>query len=258
MMESVLALACNTYRQSIRGKILYLSLFFAVALTAISSLFGLVTIGDRIRVIKDFGLMSISLFSVAFIVIAGGSFLYQELHRKTIFNILAKPVSRWEFVIGKFLGLYFTSCVLIFLMGCALSLYVAAFEGSTDFMLLWGYGYAMLEAAIVSAVVILFSTIVVTPVLSGLFAFGIFVAGRAAPSILDLASSAHLEGFPQYVVTAIYYALPQLHEFVVANVIVYGDPISPDRILFAALYTFSYCIACLALGAAAFSRREFN
>jgi Cu-processing system permease protein len=258
MLPSVFAIAVNTFRESVRGKILYLTLFFAVLITIISSVFGLVTIGDRVRVIKDFGLMSISLFSVAFVVIAGGSFLAQELNRKTVFNILAKPVDRWQFLVGKFLGMSLTAAILVLLTGAALSVYTALFEGHFDTMLLLAYGFSILEAIIVAACVIFFSSIVVTPVLSGLFAFGVFLAGRAAPSILDLANNEQVNPTTSALLSALYNVLPQFHQFVIANSVVYGDPVAPERILWCLCYTLGYSGLLLTIASLFFSRREFN
>ena len=68
-------------------------------------MFGAASIGDQLKYMKDFSLMSVSLFGVIIAIVLGVNMLHQELGRKTIFNILSKPVARWQFIVGKFVGL---------------------------------------------------------------------------------------------------------------------------------------------------------
>jgi ABC-type transport system involved in multi-copper enzyme maturation permease subunit len=100
-MTKLYAIAINTMREAIRNKLLYSILLFAVLVVAVAALFGSVSIGDQMKFVKDFSLMSVSLFGVAIAVMLGVSMLNKELGRKTIYNILSKPVARWEFIVGK-------------------------------------------------------------------------------------------------------------------------------------------------------------
>src|SRR4029450_6500138 len=126
------AIALNTAREAIRNKLLYSILLFAVLVVAVAALFGSVSIGDSMKFVKDFSLMSVSLFGVAIAVMLGVSMLNKEIGRKTIYNILSKPVARWEFIVGKFLGLLATLVLVVALMATALLAIVAAFEGRID------------------------------------------------------------------------------------------------------------------------------
>ena len=113
----IYAIALNTFREAVRNKILYSVLAFAVLLVAISALFGSVTIGETQRVIKDFGLFALSFFGAISTIICGVSLLNKELKQKTIHNIISKPVARWEFIVGKYLGLSLTVGVFNFSYG---------------------------------------------------------------------------------------------------------------------------------------------
>jgi len=81
-MMKILYIGINTYRESVRSKILYSLIFFAVIVVCVSAFFGSVTIGDQVKVIKDFGLFAISLFSAAYAVISGSALLSKELSKK--------------------------------------------------------------------------------------------------------------------------------------------------------------------------------
>jgi Cu-processing system permease protein len=252
-VDRIVAISLTTYRESVRSKMLYTIFFFAVLMVAITSIVGKVTIGDREKVIKDFGLMSISFFSVAFAVISGAALLHKELSKKTVYNILAKPVSRIEFLVGKYLGMLWTGAVLVGLMGAALSLYLVVLEDRADLSLLQAYVFIGLELTIVCAAAIFFSALVVTPLLSGLFTFSIFLTGRSAEYIRafsDLTGSS--------VAKTIYWMVPHLHALNVSNGVVYGEVRSLENMIWSAAYAITYAGVLLVLSAVAFRRRQFN
>ncbi|MCC6953509.1 MAG: ABC transporter permease subunit, partial [Deltaproteobacteria bacterium] len=96
----ITAIALNTFREAIRNKVLYSGFLFVALLIAGSALFGSVSVGSQIKVIKDFGLFSLSIFGAIVAVAIGVNLLNKELKQKTIYNILSKPVERWQFIVG--------------------------------------------------------------------------------------------------------------------------------------------------------------
>ncbi len=258
-MEALLSIALNTFRELVRGKVLYTTLFFCIAVVLVSSLFGSVTIGDQSMVIKDFGLFSISLFSAAFAVIAGASLLHKELSLKTVFNILAKPVQRWQFLAGKFLGMFLTTLLMIGIMGVLLLAFVFLFERTVDIRLLVSLIYISFEMVIVCAAAIFFSSLVVTPALSGLFTFGFFLAGRSVEYVLYFVKEGMAVGWKAYVLQALYYVLPQLTALNVSSDVVFDGAslLTMARLLWSLLYVVSYACVLLGLASLAFRRREF-
>ena len=258
-LEAVWSIAVNTFRELVRGKVLYTTLFFAIVVILVSSLFGSVTIGDQILVIKDFGLFSISIFATAFAVIAGASLLHKELSLKTVFNILAKPVHRWQFLAGKFAGMFMTVLLMTFIMSTLLSLFVFSFEHRFDFSLLLCYPYIALEMIIVCAAAIFFSSMVVTPALSGLFTFGFFLAGRSVEYVLYFVREGSVSGLIESILKTLYYILPHLSVLNANLLETQNHLISTDiiRLAWSLLYSVSY--ACILISAATliFKRREF-
>ena len=101
----IIAIAINTFKEAIRDKILYSLIIFAVIVIAASILLGRLTIGQDQRVIKDIGLASMSLFGVLIATFVGTSLVHKEIRKKTIYNIISKPIHRYKFVLGKYLGL---------------------------------------------------------------------------------------------------------------------------------------------------------
>jgi ABC-type Na+ efflux pump permease subunit len=113
MFGRVLAVALNTYRESVRARILLglAGLAFAVALYAL--VIGVWSLKSAARVMSDLGTASISIFSLAVAIIIGATSLHRELEQKTIFPILARPIRRGEYIVGKYLGTLLTLAVFI-------------------------------------------------------------------------------------------------------------------------------------------------
>lgn len=253
----VIAIAQHTFREAVRNKILYSVLFFAALIVAISALFGAVTIGNQVKVIKDFGLFSLSFFGAIMAMISGVTLLNKEIKQKTIYNILSKPVYRWEFIVGKHLGLSLTIGVLVSLMGCCLVVFTALFEGRIDWLLFEGILFCVFEVVVVSSVVIFFSSLVVTTTLTGLFTLGTYIAGRSISYLRYFTERG--EGYNPVLsalVKVFDWILPDLSLFNISDSIVYGNAVSGRVALLAFLYCVSYSAVMLVLSSLIFSKRE--
>jgi ABC-2 type transport system permease protein len=252
----VWAIALNTAREALRNKVLYSILAFAVVVVAVAALFGSVSIGDQMKFVKDFSLMAVSLFGVVIAVALGVNMLGKELGKRTILNILSKPVARWQFVVGKFLGLALTLVLVVSCMCLALVAIVGAYEGRLDTGLVVASSGVALELTIVVAVALFFSAIVLTPTLAGLFTAGVFVAGRSSGYLAFFTGTDHAPAV-RAAAKLLYWTLPHLDRLSVADRVVYGDPVSAAYLLTATAYAMAYTAVLLALTVALFSRREF-
>ena len=257
-MNNIYTIALNTFRESIRSRILYALLVFAILVVFVSSLFGSVTIGDQRKVVKDFGLFSISLFAVLYAVISGAALLNKELSKKTIYNILSKAVTRSEFVVGKYLGMLSMVAFMTLCMSLALAVYLAWFGEGVDFGVLEAGIYICLELSIVCAAAIFFSSIVVTPLLSGIFTFGVFVAGRSIEYLLYFVKEKQAGSLLEAILTGLYTILPHLNKLNVADYLVQGETMGGSYFAWCFTYTISYSCILLILGKIIFSKREFN
>src|SRR6476620_2401010 len=109
-MQSLLVVARNTFRETVRDKILYNLVFFALLLIGASVLLGTLTIGEHSRIINDVGLAAINLVGVIMAIVVGIGLVSKESERRTIYTILARPITRTQFVLGKYFGL---ACVMV-------------------------------------------------------------------------------------------------------------------------------------------------
>ncbi len=257
-MRSIFVIALNTWREAVRSKILYAMFLFALIVILAAAFFGTVSIGSQIIVVQNFGLFAISVFTVAYACISGSSFLHKELQRRTISTVLSRPVSRPAFLLGKYFGMLLTITVMIAVMGGALSGFVFSLQGSPNELLLLAFVNIWLELAIVSAAAIFFSSIVVTPVLSGIFTFGVFLAGRSASYVLYFVQSGEIKGTLARALEILYWFMPHLDFYNTNNSIVYGIAPSSQQIYAAGIYAVGYSGILLCLASLFFMRREFR
>ena len=171
------AIALNTFREAIRDRILYLLFFFAAISLAFSRLLAVLTVGDRVKIIKDVGLASISVFGMLMAILIGTGLVYKEIDKKTIYTLLAKPIPRWQFLLGKFFGLALTLFIMILAMGTVFLVIVLLHTGKLESRLLLAILFIFLELVLITAVAILFSCFS-TPILSSLFTLSFYLIGH--------------------------------------------------------------------------------
>jgi ABC-type transport system involved in multi-copper enzyme maturation permease subunit len=249
-------LARNTFRESVRDRVLVAVLSFGALFVVSAVVLAPLTLGEQERVIRDLGLAAISLFTVLLIVLLGTAMVYREVERRTIQTILTHPVSRPAFILGKFLGFYATVLVSLAMLSAVYLLVVALFGGGVHAWLLATLGLAALEAMIVTAVAILFSTIA-SPLLSAVFTFLVFVAGHLAQDVKRLTEVSDNPGL-HAVASAFGAVLPALHLFDARNNLLSGIAVPPSQLAGCAAYAVLYTAAVLAVTVLAFSRRDFE
>ena len=159
------AIALNTFKEAVRNKIFYLLIAFGVFFAMSSKLISLLTIGNETKVLKDVGLASIHFFSVLIAIFTGINLVYKEIEKKTIYNILSKPISRSSFIIGKFFGLAFTLLVALVSMAVIFFFFLFISTGELDTRVLIFFFLLYMELLIITAISLLFSSFS-TPILS--------------------------------------------------------------------------------------------
>src|SRR5215510_6087789 len=118
-MGTVTQVAVNVFKESVRDKVLYNLVAFAVLLMSVSYLIGQLTAGQDVKIIKDLGLAAISVFGLLIAVFIGIGLVWKEVERKSIYSVLSKPITRSQFVLGKFAGLALTLFVNVAVMTAA-------------------------------------------------------------------------------------------------------------------------------------------
>ena len=109
-------LALNSWRENLRSRFFLLMMIFSVVFLYISMLFGLLAVDQELRVLLDFGLAFIEIMGLAGAVYGAASGILHEIETKTIYLILSRPVSRGQYLLGRFTGLMLSALAAISLM----------------------------------------------------------------------------------------------------------------------------------------------
>lgn len=255
-MTRIWAIAANTWREAIRDRI-YLALFaFAGLLLAASQVLSPLALGEGTKITKDFGLSGLVFVSLLVAVFVGAGLVHKEIERKTIMTLLARPIDRGEFLIGKYLGLLMTLAVIFVVMLAMLQgLLFLRGEGFDRAVLLAGL-LSLGELVIMTGVAIFFSTCT-SPTLSGLLTLAVFVTGHFTA---DLAAFSEQAASPFLAATTgfVRWLLPDLALFNVRGPAAHGVIPEAARFSLGAGYALLYTGALLAAAVLVFRRREFR
>jgi len=252
---AVAAIALNTFREAIRDRVLYLLLVFALALIGVSRLLSLLTVGDEEKIIKDVGLSAISIFGVLTAVFVGVSLVFKEIERRTVYTLLANPVRRWQFLVGKYVGLLAVLSMNVGLMSVAL-IGVLLVRGESPWALLPALLLILVELAIITAFALLFSSLT-NPILAAVWTCAVYVSGHLAWS-LKLLESRVPEGLSRQLCRLVYWLLPNLDRLNIKAEVVHGLTLPDGFLALSVLYGAAYAAVVLALAIVAFQRKDFS
>jgi ABC-type transport system involved in multi-copper enzyme maturation permease subunit len=251
--------AINTFREAVRDRVLYNLIFFALLMIAAAVLVGGISIGIERDVIVNLGLTAISLFGIIMAIFIGVGLVYKEIEKRTLYSLLAKPVRRWQFIVGKFGGLLLTLVVNTILMAVGLAvalLYVAHKFEPGDVTILVAIYFVLLELALITALALFFSCFT-SPMLSTLYTLGIYVAGVFAPDIRGIGQFTTNPTL-KIVAKCVYYVLPNFHNFNIIAAAAHREAIPRALIWQNTLYALLYSVLLLLAASAVFSGRDLK
>jgi ABC-type transport system involved in multi-copper enzyme maturation permease subunit len=263
------SIALNVFRESVRDKVLYSLVAFAILLIAASYLLGQLTAGQDVKIIKDLGLAAIATIGLLIAVFIGVGLVWKEVEKRSIYSLLAKPVTRRDVVVGKYVGLVFTLAVNVAVMTAAFYTVLAimgrvaspeAARGwaapATDPRLLIAILLIFVELLLVTAIALFFSTFS-SPFLAATLTLGLWVIGHFNADLRNFESvvtSPLVVGLTR----GLYYVLPDFAAFDVKAQVVWGQPVSPGYVAGTALYGIVYVLFVLAAATTVFARRDFK
>lgn len=254
-MTAVWMVATNTIRETIRQR-LFLNIFvFGVGMVVFAMVVGNITFGFPDRVVRSIGLTGVSLAANLMALLVGVGLVHGEIDRKTLFVVLTRPVSRTQYVVGRYLGLVVALAgvvagfSVVFLLMLA---YVLATPTGLDLVALV---MAFLEASVLAAFAVVLSSFS-TPSLAAGIGLGFWLAAASTDDLVGLTADA--DGPTKALAQAISYVLPSFARFNYREVAVYGIGIEPSVVIQTILYGGLYAAAFVALASVILSRREMT
>lgn len=257
-INAVLTIALNTLRETVRDRVLYAFLFFAFLLTLAGIILGSLSVGQNLRILVDLGLATISIFGGIIAIFVGTALVYKEIEKRTIYLIVTKPIRRWQFILGKFLGLAICLFIVTVLMGTflvALTAYMTP-EHNVNLDLIYSLPLIYLELLFITAIATFFSTFA-TPMMSVVFTLGFWLIGHLGQSLLALAQITESTS-AKFTLKAAYWIMPDLAKLTVARSdITSGVNPGFELITYLVAYIMAYIVFLLAVSTLITERREF-
>jgi ABC-type transport system involved in multi-copper enzyme maturation permease subunit len=258
-MNRIFSVALNTFREAVRDRVLYNLVFFAFLMMASAVVVGQISMDIETIVMISLGLSAISLIGLLIAVFTGVGLVSKEIDKRTLHALLAKPLRRWEFLLGKFAGLVVTLAVNTAAMALGLFLALWLVKRSLlhgDLSVLVAVYFILLKLMVVVAIAMLFSCFT-SPLLAILFTSGLYLAGLFVSELRSLQAT-NLTLKMQKFFAVISYVLPNFGNYDVMGAAAHGRAISSSLILHNTLYTILYCAAVLGVAAAIFSRKDLK
>ncbi len=255
-MNKVFAISLNTFKESIRDKVLLSLVLLGLLLIAASKMCVPISIGQAHKIIKDWGVGLIEIFSVFIVVLIGTRVLYQEIERKTIYSIMSKPVRDWEFVFGKFLGLYYLVIVIQLILFIIFLLFTKFYLGTVDWYLLNALYFYLFEFLLLNAVAVFLSCFT-TPITAGILTLLLFFTGQLTHYLKDLVLVMKTPNL-NALVNSLYFILPNFSVFNVKASVVYHLPISINSYFLSFSYSVLYSMILLIISSLLYSLKEYK
>lgn len=257
-LSRIWVIASNVFKEVIRDRVLYLVAVYAVLLLLAAGLLPDVAAGAHGKITLDLGLAGIHLLGLIVTVFVGTSLINKEIEKRTVLVLIAKPVSRLEFIIGKHLGL---SAVLAVLMVLLTTIYVTVLiVNQTAFSwvsILLAILFTFVEMALLTAVAMLFG-VFTSSLLATLLTIAVYLVGHLSQDIIALGQLSENANF-QRIANGMYLVLPDLERLNLRNEAVYGLVLLPPvpELLSHLAYGLLYIVLLLTLSVVIFARRQF-
>jgi Cu-processing system permease protein len=254
MIKSTCYIAQNTFKETIRNKILYNILLVAGIALVLSISFGDLSVFSRSQVMADFGLATMSLTGLLLAVFIGVGMLGMEITTKTIYGVITKPVTRASFILGKFFGLLATLMLNFILIAAVFFITIRVMGAGQSFTMFYAVLLLMIEMIVIVAAAIFFSSFT-TPTLSAIFTIGFYIAGHLN-DLVNIGAEQQSNPVWSSVLKCLFYVLPNLENFNIRTAVVYNLPVPSGFITMAVVYGLLYASILLLFSMVLFSRKD--
>lgn len=254
-MKPIYIIAVNTFREIIRDRILYGIIVFALLLISMSLALGQLTFAEQARISANFGFTGIHISAVVLAIFVGSTLVAREIDKKTILTILVRPLSRLQFVIGKALGLIF---VISFVISCLALVLMAVFYGlkvDINFLFFIGLYGVLLEAIILLAYSLLFSSFT-RPIMVVSSTAGVFFIGHWLNDLKFFAEKSDSIVFKQFE-TIVKYIVPNFERFNWRSLVIYNEQITFGELFWASSYAVGWFFVLILITALIIRRKDF-
>jgi ABC-type transport system involved in multi-copper enzyme maturation permease subunit len=254
-VNQVVAIAVNTFKETIRDRVLAVIVVFALIMIVGGLWLGSISLGEGGRMMVDFGLVAVTGFGLIVAVFVAAGLVHKEVEKRTVFVLFSKPVSRAAFISGKFVGLCGTMAAVLAGMGLFLFMLVWLVAGEPLGMVLVAVVMIYVQLLAVMAVTIFFSTLG-SAILASVLGICVFVAGQLSHNVLALTRLGK-NPVTEALSWVVYVIIPNFSAVDVKAGVVRENTLAWGEIGLWTVYLLAYMVVVLALATLVFRRKEF-
>jgi ABC-type transport system involved in multi-copper enzyme maturation permease subunit len=274
-MRALLTLATHAFRDTMRSKVLYAVFAYALVVLLVAILGGQLALGAEARFVTDVGLAGMTILGLLLVITRGAETLFREVERKTVLVILARPIHRWQFVLGNFLGM---AWVLLLLVACFLAvllIIITPMGGQPSWALAAAAWGVFLELVMIWGVALLVSNLS-SHILATMITLFFFVAGHMASELykwvnpspeelgahlspsMQRVAEAYQTGIGNWFLRFAYFVLPNMEHVNFKRYAANALPVPLDAVVVGTLYALVYASVGVLLAVWAFNRRDMK
>lgn len=255
-VRRVWVIATNVFREVFRERVLYIAGVFAIGLVLAVLFLNEVSGGSQGKISLDVGFAGMGVLGLAVAIFVGANLVNKEIEKRTALTLIAKPMSRSEFIVGKHLGL---SAVLTVLIALMTMIFLAVMSWrQIEFplnSLLVAVVYMALELALIAAIAILWG-VFTSSLMATVLTFGMYVMGHLSQNLVTLSQTIESPRLKP-LVKGIYLVFPDLSRLDLKNQAIYGLLPDSATLVINACYGFIYIGLLLTISTVIFTYREF-
>ena len=254
MIPIIKTIAINSFRETIRNKVLYNILLFAGIIIVLSISFGQWSVFSRVQVMNDFGLATMSISGLLLAVFVGSSMLGKEITGHTIYLMATRPIPRSYILWGKFFGVYATLFLNFVIMAIFFGVALTFSGGHIGVLHLQALFLIFMELGVILAASLLFS-VLSSPSLAAIFTIGFYIIGH----FNDMVGVNTLSDNQQWIATivgAVNKLIPNLEFLNIRSAVVFSEPVALGYLGLASLYALFYILIFITLATVAFEKKD--
>ncbi|HEY6873440.1 MAG TPA: ABC transporter permease [Geobacteraceae bacterium] len=269
-MKPLFPIAVITFKEGIRNRAIYGISIIALLMLVVNFLISQMIMREVGKVAVDIALSTVSFSGLLLVFFVGINLMAKDLDRKTIYMVLARPISRAQYMVGKFLGMVGLIVVSNVILGgfAAASLFMLSRMYATYFqrfswpMVVLALAFIMLMLILLSALSFLFASFTSTSFIALVLTIVTYLIGNSINDVKALVEAPQAVGITPSPVTVkvvqiAYYLFPNLSFFDIKSQAAHGLALSSAYVCWTVIYGLVYTCLVIAIACLVFSRREF-
>jgi len=250
----VFSIAKNTFKETSRNKISLVLLGLSVAAILLTKAIAYVSPETEQKMVIDFGIFAITFFGVIMAIFNGSNLIYKELDKRTIYTVISKPIDRYQFVHGKFFGLFFSICINLSFLVITFTIYCLIIQVPLSLSFLWAIVFIFLQICMIISVSMVFS-LVSSPLLSATFSLMFYILGYWLEGLKELLILIE-NPIGKKISEVVYNVMPKLFYLDYKYQASHGLPIPITDLIYVGIYGVAYICLFLFLASILLNRKE--